>query len=77
MSFAKLLCVAYFWNTIKYLKMWHQVKLQYYIYYFKNLLLELLKITQEGGVKNFWDGNMGGGGQFLKGIKYGGHFPLR
>ena len=29
--------------------MWHQVKLQYYIYYFKNLLLELLKITQEGG----------------------------
>ena len=55
--------------------MWHQVKLQYYIYYFKNLLLELLKITQEGGVKNFWDGNMGG--SILKMNKVWGSFYFK
>ena len=41
---------------------WGQVKLQYimYIYNFKNLLLELLKITQEGWSKFFWTGIWGG-----------------
>ena len=57
--------------------MWHQVKLQYYIYYFKNLLLELLKITQEGGGSKIFGTGIWGGGSILKMNKVWGSFYFK
>ena len=38
--------------------------------------VELLKITQGGGVKNILDGNMGGGSILKISKVWGGHFTL-